>query len=103
MVNTCPKCGLTLELCVCETIAKEGQQIKIYLVKKRFGKMASMVEGIDPKDINLKDLAKKLKSKLACGGTVKEGIIELQGDHISKIKEELINLGFAPNTISLKK
>ncbi len=102
MANVCPKCGLNLELCVCETIAKEGQQIKIYREKKRFGKIATLIQGIDSKDINLKDLAKKLKSKLACGGTVKEGIIELQGDHINKVKEELIRLGFSPNTITIK-
>ncbi|MBS3134357.1 translation initiation factor [Candidatus Woesearchaeota archaeon] len=103
MANACPKCGLTLELCVCEIIAKEGQQIKIYTIKKRFGKTATMIEGIDAKDINLKDLAKKLKSKLACGGTVKLGIIELQGDHMHKVKDELINLGFVANTIYLNK
>ncbi|MAG47795.1 stress response translation initiation inhibitor YciH [archaeon] len=103
MANTCPKCGLNLELCVCETIAKEGQQIKIYTVKKRFGKLSTMVEGIDSKDINLKDLAKKLKSKFACGGTVKNNIIELQGDHVNKIKEELVQLGFAENTINVNR
>ena len=93
-MNICPKCGLFQELCVCETIAKEEQHINVRAVKRRFGKLTTVIEGIDQKDINIKDLAKNLKSKLACGGTVKEGKIELQGDHVSKVKEELGKMGF---------
>ena len=46
-----------------------------------------------------KELAKKLKEKLACGGTVKDGIIELQGNHVSHVKQELIKLGFSSESI----
>ncbi len=98
MSNVCPKCGLAKELCVCETLAKEEQRIRVRCVKRRFGKLITLIEDIDP-SINLKDVAKKLKSKLACGGTVKGGVIELQGDHTRKAKEELIKLGFNANTI----
>ena len=99
MSEICSKCGLPRELCICETIAKEEQRIKIGIVKRTFGKLTTLIEGINEKEINLKDLAKKLKSKFACGGTVKNGVIELQGDHKDQIKKELIKLGFAPNTI----
>ena len=99
MSEICSKCGLPRELCICETIAKEEQRIKIEIVKRTFGKLTTLIEGINEKEINLKDLAKKLKSKFACGGTVKNGIIELQGDHKDQVKKELIKLGFAPNTI----
>jgi len=102
MSDICPRCGLPKELCVCETIAKETQRIKVYLERKKFGKMSTMVEGIDMKEIGIKSLAKSLKSKLACGGTVKEGRIELQGDHKSRVKKELIKSGFAPNTIDVE-
>jgi translation initiation factor 1 len=61
--------------------------------------MTTTIEGIEGKDINLKDLAKKLKEVLACGGTVKEGIIELQGDHVAKVKQKLIDYGFEKDTI----
>lgn len=100
MSEICPKCGLPKELCVCETIAKEKQRIVVKTEKRRFNKLTTLVEGIDKKEIDLKDLAKKLKSKFACGGTVKNGIIELQGNHKDKVKEELIKLGFAPDTIT---
>ncbi len=101
MSEVCPKCGLPNELCVCETIAKKDQQIKITVVKRKFGKLITIVEGIDEKSIDIKDLAKKLKNKLACGGTVKEGIIELQGDHAQKAKRILIALGFSQDTVKI--
>lgn len=101
MNDVCPKCGLKKELCVCETIAKEEQQIRIRVVKRRFGKEITLVEGLDEADIQVKDIAKSLKSKLACGGTVKRGVIELQGNHASKTREALVNLGFNSKTIEL--
>ncbi len=99
MSDVCPKCGLNKELCVCETIAKKEQQIKIKVIKRKFGKLITVVEGIDTRDIDIKDLAKKLKNTLACGGTSKEGTIELQGDHATKTKEALVKLGFSKDTI----
>ena len=102
MSEICTKCGLPKELCVCETIAKESQKIIVKIVKKKFNKMSTIVEGIDEKEINLKDLAKRLKSQFACGGTAKEGRIELQGDHKQKVKEVLVQSGFAPETIEIQ-
>jgi len=46
-------------------------------------------------------LQKKLKSQLACGGTAKEGRIELQGDHKNRIKDMLVKMGFSPETIEV--
>ena len=102
MAEVCPNCGLPKELCVCETIAKESQKIIVTTVKKAFGKLNTTITGIDEKEINLKDLAKKLKSKFACGGTAKNNMIELQGDHKSKIRGVLVGLGFAAETIEIK-
>ncbi len=102
MSEICTTCGLPKDLCVCETIAKESQQIIVKTIKKKFGKKYTVVSGINEHEIDLKDLAKKLKGKFACGGTAKDGIIELQGDHLKSIKEELVNLGFTPETIDVK-
>ena len=102
MSEICSKCGLPIELCVCETIAKESQKIKVYLVSKKFGKNYTIVEGIDTKEIDLKEAAKNLKSRLACGGTIKEGKIELQGDHRHAVRKFLVEMGFAPETIVVK-
>jgi translation initiation factor 1 len=95
-------CGLPKELCVCEEIAREQQRISVYSVKKKFGKIVTIVDGIDEKQLDIKELTKKLKSKLACGGTVKEGKIELQGDHKAKVREVLISMGFSPDMIDMK-
>lgn len=102
MSEVCQKCGLAKELCACETIAKEDQRIKIRAEKRKFGKLITIITGINSKDIDIKDLAKKLKSKFACGGTVKDSTIELQGQHKVKVKKELIKLGFAPETIEVR-
>ena len=102
MSEICPKCGLVKELCVCETIAKESQLIRIYLERKKFKKFSTIIEGIDQKEIDMKDLTKKLKEQLACGGTMKEGKIELQGDHKNKVKGILIKMGFPPDSIEVK-
>ncbi len=102
MSEICSKCGLPIELCVCESIAKESQKIRVYLVNKKFGKNYTIVEGIDTKAIDLKEAAKNLKSKLACGGTMKEGKIELQGEHRQAVRKFLIEMGFAPETIEVR-
>ena len=102
MGEICPICGLVKELCVCETIAKESQKIMVYIERKKFNKNYTIVEGIDEKEIDLKDLAKKLKSELACGGTLKNGKIELQGEHKSRTKEILLRYGFSPNSIEFR-
>lgn len=99
MSDVCPKCGLPKDLCVCATIAKEEQKIDVRTVKRKFGKVITLVEGIDSKSLDIKDLAKKLKSKLACGGTVKSGVIELQGHHVQRVKQYLIELGFPQESV----
>lgn len=102
MSEICIKCGLPQELCVCETIAKESQKIVVRLEKKKFNKINTVIEGIQEKEIDLKELASNLKSKFACGGTAKEGRIELQGDHMNKARNALIQLGFGPETIEVQ-
>lgn len=102
MADICNVCGLPKELCVCEQIAKESQAVIVKLVKKKFGKQYTMIEGIDTNEIDIKDVAKKLKNKFACGGTAKDGYIELQGNHLSKVQMALMEIGFAPESIQVK-
>ena len=95
MSNICSTCGLPDELCMCEEIAREQQQIKIFIDKRRYGKLVTVVEGIDSSDIGLDELARALKTKCVAGGTVKDGKIELQGDHKRKVIEKLKEMGFS--------
>ncbi len=97
-MDTCPKCGLPKEACVCEDIAKTEQSIRIEVVKRKFGKLITLVTGFD-KSVNMKEIARQLKTELACGGTIKNSVIELQGEHKRKAKEILVRMGFPENTI----
>ncbi len=96
-MDICPKCGLPLQACVCKEIAREQQQIEVRTEKRRFGKKITMITGFD--DTDIKEVAKNLKSVLACGGTVKNKVIELQGDHKGKIKPFLKEIGFDESLI----
>ena len=98
-MEICPKCGLPEQACVCEQIVKSSQKIKITTDRKRYGKIVTVVTGFES-GINVKKIAKALKNELACGGTSKNDIIELQGDHTRKIKEQLVKLGFDADSIS---
>ncbi|MBU2612736.1 MAG: stress response translation initiation inhibitor YciH [Nanoarchaeota archaeon] len=97
-MEICPKCGLPKPACVCEEIVKSSQRIRITTDKKRYGKIVTIVSGFDS-SINTKKIAKELKNELACGGTMKDKKIELQGEHVKKIKPILVKLGFDEDSI----
>ncbi|MEM0068290.1 MAG: stress response translation initiation inhibitor YciH [Saccharolobus sp.] len=84
---------------ICEQLTKEEQFIKIKIEKRRYGKEVTIIEGLGGNDAELKKIASELKSKLAAGGTVKDGKIMIQGDHKEKIKEILIKMGYAESNI----
>ena len=98
-MDICPKCGLPLQACVCEEIAKTEQRIQVTTEKKKFGKVNTLVSGFQ--GVDLKILAKELKQGLACGGTIKDNAVELQGDHTKSIKKILAKLGFPEETIEI--
>ena len=90
------KLRFALQACVCKEIAKTDQQIEVKTEKRRFGKIATLVTGLEG---DIKEIAKKLKNELACGGTVKDGVIELQGNHKDKVRPVLIKAGFSDEQI----
>jgi len=98
--GTCPKCGLPKEFCTCETLEKEKEKITIFEESKRYGKTVTVIRGLS-KDMDSKKILKELKHKLACGGTVKNGEIELQGSHKKKIYEMLVKMGFNEDQIEI--
>lgn len=83
-------------------VRKEEQQITVRTEERKYGKVMTIVEGINEKEMDLEDLGKKLKSKLACGGTVKDGRIELQGNHKHRMKDILVDLGYSTEMINVK-
>ncbi len=101
MAVICKKCGLPDDLCACGELAKEETRIVVRLETRRFSKTTTMIEGLDPKVNDIQTIVKELKSKLACGGTAKDGFILLQGDHRDDVKHYLVSKGFNDSTIEV--
>lgn len=100
MPDICPKCGLPKELCVCDVLNREtNRRIKVYTEKKKFRKYMTVVSGLAGEE--MEKTAKELKHALACGGTYKNGIIELQGEHKAAVKKVLLELGYPEDSIDV--
>jgi translation initiation factor 1 len=93
-----PKTGLPLQAVEWENLTRGSQRINVTTDKKRYGKIVTVVSGFD-NGVDIKKVTKALKNELACGGTFKNNVIELQGNHLKKIKPLLIKMGFEENSI----
>ena len=58
------------------------------------GKLVTVIAGLDPIDNDLSELATRLKTACGAGGTVKDGQIELQGDHLTAAERALQSIGY---------
>jgi len=98
-MNIDPVSGLPIEADALKEIAKEKQKINILTVSRRYGKIITIISGFDA-GLDINETAKVLKEKLACGGTVKNGVIELQGNHVKNAKKILVSMGFSEDSIN---
>jgi translation initiation factor 1 len=93
----CPGCGKPIAACVCRQAkmpAGDGA-VRVRLdTKGRKGKGVTLITGVPLGPIELSELGKKLKQRCGAGGTVKDGVIEVQGDHCDLLIEELRKLGW---------
>ncbi len=100
MADICPKCGLPKEICVCDILDREtNRRIKVYTEKKKFRKFMTIVEGLTGEELD--KTTKELKHVLACGGTSKNGVIELQGNHKNNVKKALLSMGYQEDVIEV--
>jgi translation initiation factor 1 len=92
---------MLMDLCVCEILDKQGtSKIKVYTTNKKFKKLVTVVEGIEASQLD--STTKELKHKLACGGTCKEGVIILQGDHKKRVADVLKQFGYPKESIEVR-
>ena len=101
MSEICPICSLPKEICRCQELAKTEQRIKVSVERRKWGREVTLIEGINSREISLSELVTKLKMRCACGGSAKEGVIVLQGDHRHTIKGILGDLGFPSDNIDI--
>ena len=100
MVDVCPVCGLPKDLCVCGEISKDQQRIRVRLETRKFGRPITVIDGISCKETE--QLAKKLKTLCACGGTAKNGQILLQGDQRERVGDFLLKQGYPEENIEVQ-
>ncbi|MDD5022837.1 MAG: stress response translation initiation inhibitor YciH [Candidatus ainarchaeum sp.] len=101
MAEICKKCGLLKDLCVCEILDKEEtKRIRVYVERMKFKKFVTVIEGLDKQRI--KEALSDMKKLLACGGTIKDGAIVLQGNHKRLIEQSLIKMGYPKEVIEVQ-
>ena len=91
----CPQCQRTVSRCQCEPVAPAaGDGIVRVRREVRHGKPMTVVIGLPLTEPDLRELAKALKKKCSSGGSVKDGQIEVQGEHRDGLVRELEARGY---------
>ncbi len=94
----CPECGEPKGACICQQTSQLAVGDGVVRIKRqtkgRKGKGVSLISGLPLNEKQLLDLAKQLKKKSGCGGTVKDGVIEIQGDCRILLKDNLEKMGY---------
>jgi len=93
----CPDCSQPVGACTCSnSVIVEGDGIARVRreTKGRGGKTVTTISGVPLAEEPLKELASALKKRCGCGGSLKEGVIEIQGDHVELLLAELLKRGF---------
>ena len=94
----CPGCNKPAAKCICQkkqSIPKSDGIVRLMReTKGRKGKGVTLITGVPLDNKGLKKLAKSLKQKCGCGGSLKNGVIEIQGDHRDVLEKELGRLGY---------
>jgi translation initiation factor 1 len=94
-VSLCPRCGRSP--CVCQTVDLLPSQQTAYVQrdrKRRAGKTVTLVYGLQHNAATFKALLKTLQATCGTGGTIKDGELEIQGDHRERVAEKLREMGY---------
>lgn len=94
----CPQCAKPISSCICKLLQKQapvGNGV-VRVGRETAGRKGSgvtVITGLPLSQDALQDLARKLKARCGSGGTIKDGVIEIQGDHRDTLVAELTKLG----------
>lgn len=97
----CPGCRRPIAQCVCKSAAAAAVRAEAGRVRvsrqtqSRAGKAVTVITGLPLAAAELETLASELKRRCGSGGTVKDGVIEIQGEHRDVLVSELVRRGFA--------
>lgn len=95
----CPQCRQPVSACACKaaaTVAGDGVVRVSRQTKGRGGKCVTLVRGLALDAAALALLGKQLRTACGSGGTVKDGVIEVQGDHCDLVMDVLHKHGHRP-------
>jgi translation initiation factor 1 len=100
----CPDCRKPLTDCRCQAAAKakpagDGNVRVARESKGRGGKTVTLVRGLPLDADALAALGKQLRAACGSGGTAKDGLLEIQGDHCERVTAELVKLGHKPKRV----
>lgn len=95
----CEQCEELEEDCTCppppiQYLDPAKQTARISKEKRKRGKIVTTIQGLVPAESNLPDLLKTLKNRCGAGGTIKEDVIEIQGDHLDQVRSILSEIGY---------
>lgn len=99
----CDRCGALESDCQCpeiieipEVLPPEKQTVKLAVEKRKKGKLVTVVRGLaeGTPEPHLSQLLKQLKNKCGAGGSVQAGNLEIQGDHLETLTDELKQRGY---------
>ena len=97
--SVCPECEQPLDACSCNPSAnpKDGLKtvrVSLLISKVRKGMSVTLIKGLRMNPTELKAYAGMLKKKTGTGGTLKDGVVEIQGDYREKVAEILTRDGW---------
>jgi translation initiation factor 1 len=95
----CERCGESEEHCMCQPATPpkfppEKQTARLAIEKRAKGKTVTVVRGLPAEGNDLPALLVQLKSACGAGGTLKDEVLEIQGDHAQRIREWLTAIGY---------
>jgi translation initiation factor 1 len=95
----CESCGKLEAECVCSPstaarVAPEKQLARLTVEKRKKGKMVTVIRGLPAESNDLANLLSRLKSDCGAGGTIKDDCLEIQGEHLERVRDILGQIGY---------